>query len=119
MFLSNGDSDCSLEAVFAPNRTRCGRGGHNMLQGEVVSRKPWLVEVEGARTFPWRVVAIADQDRQLADCDIVWRLASECRLDDISWIEPGKVALGLVERMGRLRRRLPLGESTTIHINII
>ncbi len=38
------------------------------------------------------MVAIADQDRQLADCDIVWRLASECRLDDISWIEPGKVA---------------------------
>ncbi len=89
---SKGDSDCSLEAVFAPEPDQVRQGGHNMLQGEVVSRKPWLVEVEGARTFPWRVVAIADQDRQLADCDIVWRLASECRLDDISWIEPGKVA---------------------------
>ncbi len=92
MFLSNGDSDCALEAVFAPEPDQVRQGGHNMLQGEVVSRKPWLVEVEGARTFPWRVVAIADEDRQLADCDIVWRLASECRLDDISWIEPGKVA---------------------------
>lgn len=92
MFLSNGNGDCSLEGVFAPEPDMVRQGGHNMLQGEVLTRKPWLTEVEGARSFPWRVVVIADRDSQLADCDMVWRLASDCRVEDTSWIRPGKVA---------------------------
>lgn len=32
------------------------------------------------------------EDARLADNDLVWKLASPCRLDDISWIESGKAA---------------------------
>ncbi len=92
MFLSNGNSDCTLDAVFAPMPDEVRQGGHNMLQGEVVSRKPYIAEARAARTFPWRVVVIADDDCMLADCDMVWRTASDCRIDDTSWIRPGKVA---------------------------
>lgn len=92
MFLSNGNGDTSLEAVFAPMPDRVQQGGHNMLQGEVMSRKPYLADARAARSFPWRVVVISDEDRHLADCDMVWRLGAECRVDDTSWIRPGKVA---------------------------
>jgi len=36
------------------------------------------------------VIVIAENDRVLAETDIVYRLSGECRLDDVSWIIPGK-----------------------------
>lgn len=92
MFFSNGNGDRTLEAVFAPMPDQVRQGGHNMLQGEVMSRKPYLTEARASRTFPWRIVVIADEDRMLADCDMVWRLGADCRLDSTDWIRPGKVA---------------------------
>lgn len=92
MFLSNGDSNGILDTEFATYPDRIVQGDYNMLQGVVVSRKPHIAECEGRRTFPWRVVAIADKDRELAENDIVWRLAADNRLSDSSWIRPGKVA---------------------------
>lgn len=92
MFLSNGNSDRTIEAVFAPVPDEVRQGGHNMLQGEVIGRKPYIAQARASRTFPWRVAVIADEDRRLADCDMVWRLGAECRIGDTSWIRPGKVA---------------------------
>lgn len=92
MFLSNGDNDGVLDTEFAPVPDKVVQGDHNMLQGIVVTRKPHIAECRDRRSFPWRVVAIADEDRELAECDIAWRLASDNRLADTSWIKPGKVA---------------------------
>jgi len=44
------------------------------------------------RNFPWRVLAIADNDAGLPVNNLVYLLASPSRVDDISWIKPGKVA---------------------------
>ncbi len=92
MFLSNGDNDAILDTEFAAYPDRVEQGDYNMLQGVVKSRKEYIAECEGRRSFPWRVVAIADNDKELADNDIVWRLAADNRLTDTSWIKPGKVA---------------------------
>lgn len=46
----------------------------------------------GTRVFPWRVAVIADDDIELADNDLYYCLAPECRLDDTSWIRPGNCA---------------------------
>lgn len=92
MFLSNPDGDSTLDTEFAPVPDVVEQGDHNMLQGVVKSRKGYIARCEGARTFPWRVVALADEDKALADNDIVWRLGDECRIADTSWIKPGKVA---------------------------
>ena len=35
---------------------------------------------------------ISENDKDLADSDLVYKLASPCRVDDLSWIKPGKVA---------------------------
>jgi alpha-glucosidase len=58
----------------------------------VVDRAPYIAKTRGTRDFPWRVLAIAADDRGLLETDIVYRLASETSLTDTSWIKPGKVA---------------------------
>jgi len=52
----------------------------------------YIAKTRGNRYFPWRVVAFAAEDKDIISNDIVYRLASPCRLDDTSWIKPGKVA---------------------------
>ena len=94
MFLYNRDSDKCLEGEYAPYPKTEVLGGHNMLQMMVTERENWLASCDGsARTFPWRSVSISTQDRQMADNDMVYRLARPCPADeDYSWVKPGKVA---------------------------
>ena len=92
MFLSNRDGDGVLDTEFAPRPKVVEQGGYNMLQGMVKSRHDYIAECHGARTFPWRIVAIGEKDKDLANNNLVWELADECRLEDTSWIKPGKVA---------------------------
>ena len=92
MFLSNRDGDGVLDTEFAPRPKEVKQGGYNMLQGMVKSRHDYIAECHGSRSFPWRVVVIGEEDCELANNDLVWELADECRLEDTSWIKPGKVA---------------------------
>ena len=92
MFLSNRDGDGVLDTEFAPRPKVVEQGGYNMLQGMVKSRHDYIAECHGSRTFPWRVVAMVNEDRDLVNNALVWELADECRLEDTSWIKPGKVA---------------------------
>ena len=91
MFLSNRDQDGVIDTEFATVPDVVEQGDYNMLQGVVKSRKPYIAECSGERTFPWRGVVIGD-DTDLANSDLVWSLADECRIKDTSWIKPGKVA---------------------------
>lgn len=68
------------------------QGGHNNLQYIVKEREDYIAEVEGSRDFPWRCMIISENDKELTNNDMVYRLASPSRIDDISWIVPGKVA---------------------------
>ena len=92
MFLSNRDQDNIIDTEFAPVPDEVVQGGYNMLQGMVLSRKPYIAECSGARSFPWRGLIIGASDCNIADNNLVWELADECRLEDTSWIKPGKVA---------------------------
>lgn len=92
MFIGNADSDCILDGTFAPVPSEVVVGGHNKLQGIVNARHDYIAQCEGERTFPWRIVLVADDERTLAASDIVYRLASPCRVEDTQWIAPGKVA---------------------------
>ena len=92
MFISNRNQDGVIDTEFAPVPDEVEQGGHNMLQGVVRSRKPYIAECSGERTFPWRVVAVGETDVDIANCNIVKLLADECRIEDTSWIKPGKVA---------------------------
>jgi len=58
----------------------------------VVERTDYIAKTRGTREFPWRVLAITDDDRGLLGTDIIYRLASETTMTDTSWIKPGKVS---------------------------
>ncbi|MBR5923869.1 MAG: glycoside hydrolase family 97 catalytic domain-containing protein [Bacteroidales bacterium] len=93
MYLSNQDKDASLEAVFAPYPKDIEQGGHNMLQGLVRTRENYIADVAADESFPWRIVIVAKEDKDLLDCDLPWLLGREPARDaDFSWVKPGKVA---------------------------
>ena len=52
----------------------------------------YIAKTSGTRYFPWRVAAFAASHKDIISNDIVYRLASPSRIDDTSWIKPGKVA---------------------------
>lgn len=93
MYLFNDDASTVLKGVFAPYPKEIEQGGHNMLQGVVKSRESYIARFDGAVEFPWRIVAVSSSDKEMADNDLVYCLASPASPDsDFSWVRPGKVA---------------------------
>ncbi|MBT1702306.1 glycoside hydrolase family 97 protein [Chryseosolibacter indicus] len=92
MYLVNKDGSQKLTGVFAPYPKTVEQGGHNKLQLLVKERENFIAKVKGTRAFPWRVMVIAAEDRNLADSDIIYKLAAPSRVADAGWIKPGKVA---------------------------
>ena len=91
--MRDGDTDCELEARFAPYPDEVKQGGHNNLQMEVQSRRPYIAECSGEQAFPWRIISVSESDVQMADNDMVYRLATPSDpTRDWSWVKPGKVA---------------------------
>jgi len=56
----------------------------------VSQRADYIAKTKGTRNFPWRVLMIAPQDKDLPANDLVYRLASPSRIENTSWIQPGK-----------------------------
>ncbi|WP_080905762.1 glycoside hydrolase family 97 protein [Parabacteroides sp. Marseille-P3160] len=92
MYLHNPDGSPGLQGVFAPYPKEIEQGGHNRLQGVVKSREAYLAKYDKGTSFPWRVIVVSEKDRELADNDLVYKLASPATFTDIAWIKPGKVA---------------------------
>ena len=92
MYLRNSLPSKVLHAYHAGYPKTREQGGHNNLQWIVKERENYIAKVEGKRSFPWRIIAISENDKELADNDLVYLLASPNRIGDVSWIQPGKVA---------------------------
>ncbi|MBW6534372.1 MAG: glycoside hydrolase family 97 protein [Mariniphaga sp.] len=52
----------------------------------------YIAELEGPKSFPWRAIIISDDDRQLVESELIYKLAPENVLENTDWIKPGKVA---------------------------
>jgi alpha-glucosidase len=59
---------------------------------KVVESADYIATTSGTRTFPWRVIGIAQNDGDLITNEIVYLLEKPSQLQDTSWIKPGKVA---------------------------
>ena len=93
-----GDGGSSLRGVFAPypRTLRQGShdpsvtvGGHNQV---VVDREEYIARIRSGESFPWRVIAIGSEDRQLLDNNLVFKLSRPTLDADFSWVRPGYVA---------------------------
>ena len=93
MFLKgNVGAAPGLHGEFAPYPAEERNGGFHNMQLLVSKRAPYLAQTQGNRTFPWRALVVSTADKQLANNDMVYKLAAPSRIKDASWIKPGKVA---------------------------
>ncbi len=91
MFLKKGQGH-TLVTEFAPVPLEEKIGGFDRLNLVPTKRAPYIARLEGPQALPWRIVLVTEEDSQLLNCDMGQLLAPECRLKDVSWIKPGKVA---------------------------
>jgi alpha-glucosidase len=52
----------------------------------------YIARTQGTRTYPWRYMAIAADDKGLLESNLTYQLASPNVLTNTAWIKPGKVA---------------------------
>jgi alpha-glucosidase len=52
----------------------------------------YIAELKGPKSFPWRVMVISEDDKQLVESELIYKLAPENVLENTEWIKPGKVA---------------------------
>ena len=92
LLLRNEHGQTGFTAIHAGYPKVEEQGGHNNLQYVVKERENFIAKVDGKRSFPWRCIVISENDKDLANSDMVYKLASPCRVKDLDWIKPGKVA---------------------------
>ncbi len=85
-----GNSNNTLSATFpAYPLTEQLKGDRDF---RVTKTADYIAETKGTRTFPWRIVGVAENDADLITNDLVYLLAQPSQISDTSWIKPGKVA---------------------------
>jgi alpha-glucosidase len=89
MFMSLNETGKGYKGVFAPYPLEEKQLRINYIP---VKRADYIALTNGTRRFPWRAVIISENDKELLNNDLVQKLASPCRIEDISWVEPGQVA---------------------------
>lgn len=74
--------------------------GNSKNRRQIVDCEDYIARTNGKRTFPWRVFAVAQEDKDLMNNQLVYLLAPECQIEDPSWIKPGWVTFDWWARRG-------------------
>ena len=89
MFLKGIERGYTSHFAPVPDSTYLHKTRH---QRKVATRKDYIAATTGTRTYPWRIVSIADSDTQMPVSNLVYALASPSRVSDISFVKPGLAA---------------------------
>jgi len=92
MYLNINQTGKGFMGVYAPYPLEAELGGYGGINFIPTKRADYIAKTSGTRNFPWRTIAIRNQDKELLNNDIVQKLASSPRIADVSWIKPGQVA---------------------------
>jgi alpha-glucosidase len=85
-----GNSNNSLAAIFPPYPLKEELTRDRDLK--VTQAADYIAATKGTRTYPWRILSIAEKDGDLITSQLVYLLAKPSQVQDPSWIKPGKVA---------------------------
>ncbi len=85
-----GTGGNALSAVFPPYPLKEKLEKDRDLK--ITEAADYIAVTKGARSYPWRVLGIAEKDGELMTNPLVYLLAKPSQLQDTSWIKPGKVA---------------------------
>ena len=80
-----------LEGRHPPSPKSLHYSGSVYGHGQRKETYDFIARVKGQRSYPWRIVALAENEEELILNNMVYLLASPCVLEDHSWIRPGVV----------------------------
>lgn len=80
----------SMKGFWAtyPKKVEMGSWGNFITV--VKERENYLARTAGNHAFPWRIVLVAKEDKELLANEMIYLLAKPCQLTDTDWIRPGK-----------------------------
>lgn len=81
-----------LEGEHARYPKTLEQGGHNNLQMIVKEREEYIAKVHKETVMPWRMMMVDRSSVDLAMNNLSYLLGEPCKVVDLSWIKPGKVA---------------------------
>lgn len=84
--LKNGSNSLKGKWAEYPKTVQAGDYEYK----RVLERYDYIAKTSGTRSFPWRVLIIAGQDKDLLNNELIYKLAKPQVLQDVSWIQPGK-----------------------------
>ena len=90
LWLRGGAPQFALHATFPPYPLKQQQTSDRDVR--VVDAADYIAVTAGTRSYPWRVLGIADRDGDLITNQLVYLLESPSQVQDTSWIHPGKVA---------------------------
>ncbi len=88
--LSGGNN--SLNATFSKYALEDKLKPNSDRSVPITKSANYIAKTKGNRSFPWRILVIAKEDKELITNQLVYQLAEEQQIEDASWIKPGKVA---------------------------
>lgn len=91
LYLHGTGKPGELAGEHAPLPKRVEQGGHNNLQLIVKDREDYIAEMHKEKLFPWRILMVGSA-KEIAMNNMSYLLGEPCKVQDISWIKPGKVA---------------------------
>lgn len=90
LWLRGGAPEFALHATFPPYPLKEQQTSDR--DYKVVEAADYIAVTSGTRTYPWRVLGIADHDGDLITNQLVYLLESPSKVQDTAWIKTGKVA---------------------------
>lgn len=90
LFLKGNGDENRISGVFARVPLEFGEDGDRSLK--IVKEADYIAKTIGTRAFPWRYFYISNDDKELLEQTMPYKLASPCRLKDLSWIKPGQAS---------------------------
>ncbi len=83
--------DGKLKADFAPYPAKMDYYPWRHMT-HVTAAENYIAKTTGARTYPWRILAISTSDTEMPTNNLVYALARPSKISDTNWIRPGKAA---------------------------
>ena len=59
---------------------------------DIIEEADYIAVTKGERTFPWRVFTIAENDKEIANSELVYLLSRPSSYKSFNWIKPGQTS---------------------------
>ncbi|MFD1630823.1 glycoside hydrolase family 97 protein [Pseudopedobacter beijingensis] len=79
-----------IQSVFPKQPLQFGDDGDRSVK--ILKEANYIAKTKGKRSFPWRYLVIAKEDKQLIENTMTFKLSSPNVIENPSWISPGQVS---------------------------